>query len=254
MKKTLQVGVVLALTSAALPAVCAELAVLKNGFTIRHERREVIGATTRLFLSASEHSGYVDIVTDRIGSFEPDETPAIMAPAAGTSAVAQPVTVDDYIKAASEKHRIDRALIESVIHAESSFNPKAVSPKGAKGLMQLMPATAAELGVNNVFDPQANVDGGTRYLQQLLIKYNNNLAKALAAYNAGPHRVEQYQGVPPYRETHAYVAKIITEFNRKKLAETGAQPAAALKKPARTTAESKPVAKPTAGASSGGQR
>ena len=253
MKKTLQIGLVLAITSAALPAACAELAVLKNGFTIRHERREVIGPTTRLFLSSSEHSGYVDVVTDRIGSFEPDETPTLTAPAAGTSAVTQPVTVEDYIKAASEKHRIDRALIESVIHAESSFNPKAVSPKGAKGLMQLMPATAAELGVNNVFDPQANVDGGTRYLQQLLIKYNNNLAKALAAYNAGPHRVEQYQGVPPYRETHAYVAKIITEFNRKKLAETGAQPAAP-KKSARATAKSKPVTKPTAGAGSGGQR
>jgi len=254
LRKTLQIGVALALTSAALPAVCAEVAVLKNGFTIRHERHEIIGPTTRLFLSSSEHSGYVDIVTDRIGSFEPDDTPAVPPPTGVVSPVGQPISVDDYIKAASEKHRIDRALIESVIHAESSFNPKAVSRKGAKGLMQLMPATAAELGVNNVFDPQANVDGGTRYLQQLLIKYNNNLAKALAAYNAGPHRVEQYQGVPPYRETHAYVAKIITEFNRKKLAEADAQPAAPPKKSVRTPAKSKPLAKPTAGASSGGQR
>jgi soluble lytic murein transglycosylase-like protein len=216
------------IAAVSLPGWCAELAVLKNGFAIRHERREVIGPTTRLFLSSSEHSGYVDIPSERIGSFEIDETPApAIEEPGGAGARTQATTVDDYIKAASEKHRIDRALIESVIHAESSFNPKAVSRKGAKGLMQLMPGTAAELGVTDIFDPRANVEGGTRYLQQLLIKYNNNLAKALAAYNAGPLRVEQYRGVPPFRETHDYVARVITEFNNKKLAEQGAQSSSA---------------------------
>ena len=85
--------------------------------------------------------------------------------------------------------------------------------------MQLMPQTASQLGVKNSFDPNANVEGGTKYLRELLEKYNFDVAKALAAYNAGPHRVEQYRGVPPYYETRAYIARIIRDFNRQKLAE-----------------------------------
>jgi soluble lytic murein transglycosylase-like protein len=108
----------------------------------------------------------------------------------------------------------------------------AVSPKGARGLMQLMPATAAKLGVQNSFDSQANVDGGTRYLRELLERYNGDLAKALAAYNAGPQRVEQYHGVPPYRETRVYVSSIIRDFNRKKLAARKSQPKSQAKKAA----------------------
>jgi len=106
-----------------------------------------------------------------------------------------------------------------VIRAESGFNPRAVSSKGAQGLMQLMPRTASRLGVVNSFDPGDNLEGGTRYLRELLERYNFDLIKALAAYNAGPRRVEQYHGVPPYYETQAYVAGIIRDFNRKKLAE-----------------------------------
>ena len=103
--------------------------------------------------------------------------------------------------------------MNSVIHAESGFNSHAVSPKGARGLMQLMPGTANQLGVNDAFDPQSNVTGGSRYLRELLERYNFDLVKALAAYNAGPERVEQYRGVPPFRETHAYVARIVHEYN-----------------------------------------
>lgn len=243
------------LATFALPAVCGEIAVLDNGFSIRHERREVIGDITRLYLSASEHSGYIDVPTARIGSIEADDAPATPPPDASSAAPAtqtQPVaTVDDFIKAASEKHRIDRALIESVIHAESRFNPNAVSPKGAQGLMQLMPDTAASLGVNNPFDPRSNIEGGTQYLQQLLIQYNNDLAKALAAYNAGPHRVEQYNGIPPYRETQSYVSNIINDFNRKKIAEGVAPPPPPAKKTKSKTAKS--PAKSTMGSSSSGQ-
>ena len=127
--------------------------------------------------------------------------------------------MNDVIHSAGAKHRIDPDFISSVIHAESSFNPRAVSPKGAQGLMQLMPGTASQLGVQNPFDPNANVEGGTRYLRELLERYNFDAAKALAAYNAGPQRVEQYGGVPPYAETRAYVTRVIKDFNRKKIAE-----------------------------------
>lgn len=123
------------------------------------------------------------------------------------------------INAASGRYRLDPDLVNSVIKAESGFNVRAVSRKGAQGLMQLMPDTASKLGVGNAFDPEANVDGGARYLRELLERYNFDLVKALAAYNAGPRRVEQYGGLPPYYETHAYVARIVRDFNKKKLAE-----------------------------------
>ena len=98
-----------------------------------------------------------------------------------------------------------------------------VSPKGAQGLMQLMPGTASQLGVPNAFDPQANVEGGTKYLRELLERYNFDLVKALAAYNAGPQRVEQFGGVPPYYETRAYVARIVQGFQQEEgcAAESG---------------------------------
>lgn len=215
----------------------ADLAVLQNGFSIRHDHREVIGAVTRLY-TGTDNTNYVDVQTSQIVQFEHDLTPAVLPgptvkpPAAATImpsiAAASPAKkpdLDAVINGASDRTQIDPDLISSVIHAESGFNPHALSPKGAQGLMQLMPGTAANLGVANAFDPRSNVDGGTRYLKELLQLYNFDLVKALAAYNAGPLRVKQYHGVPPYNETHAYVARIIRDFNRKKLAE---QKAAAL--------------------------
>src|SRR5207248_2287615 len=105
------------------------------------------------------------------------------------------------------------------VRAESAFETRAVSPKGARGLMQLMPETAAKLGVRDSLDPASNVDAGTRYLRALLEQYHGDVARALAAYNAGPQRVAQYGGVPPYRETQAYVRRIIQDYNRQKLAQ-----------------------------------
>jgi soluble lytic murein transglycosylase-like protein len=123
------------------------------------------------------------------------------------------------VASASGHYRLDPDLVNSVIKAESGFNTRAVSPKGAQGLMQLMPGTASQLGVPNAFDPRANVEGGTKYLRELLERYDFDLVKALAAYNAGPQRVEQYRGVPPYYETRAYVARIVRDFNKKKMAQ-----------------------------------
>ena len=147
------------------------------------------------------------------------------------------LNLDQVVSAAGGKHLLDVDLINSVIKAESSFNPRAVSPKGARGLMQLMPKTASGLGVSNAFDPAANVDGGTRYLRWLLERYDFDLVKALAAYNAGPERVDRYRGVPPYYETKAYVARIIRDFNRKKLAQQKAEAASR-----KTAAKAKPAA------------
>jgi soluble lytic murein transglycosylase-like protein len=130
-----------------------------------------------------------------------------------------PLDLNAIIRQLSLKHGLDPDLIRAVIRAESAFNQRAVSPKGARGLMQLMPATAAELGVADSFDPAANVEAGARYLRELLARHNNDLAKALAAYNAGPGAVERHRGIPPYRETIAYIRRIITDFNRAKLAQ-----------------------------------
>jgi len=215
----------LALAVASSAALASDVAVLRNGFSIRHERREVMGSVTRLYLTA-DGSGYVDVSTDEIDRFERDLSPPVPVMTHQNPTLPAPSTapensqkLDAVINSIGDLHHIDPDLINSVIHAESGFNPRAVSPKGAQGLMQLMPQTASHLGVANAFDPRANVEGGTRYLRELLERYNFDLIKALAAYNAGPHRVEQYRGVPPYFETRAYVARVVRDFNRKKLAE-----------------------------------
>lgn len=214
----------LALLVALVPLWCAaaEIANLSNGFSIPHERHETQGETTRLYMGSDAGDGYVDVATSEITSFEP--APSEVA-ATGSKAVSRQPDLNSIITAASASSRIDADFIASVIRAESGNNPRAVSPKGAQGLMQLMPQTASNLGVGDSFDPAKNVDGGVRYLRDLLLRYNGDAVKALAAYNAGPQRVEQYHGVPPYRETHAYVARVITDYNRKKLAESRAHPA-----------------------------
>jgi soluble lytic murein transglycosylase-like protein len=237
-----RLGVLVTLAIAALPCFAAEVAVLRNGFSIRHERREIVGEVTRLFVSA-DGSSFVDVPTAEIEHFEaapelpasssltPASSSRLPASGAGNTAsqpspfarssqhVSRALNLDDVVSSASGRYRLDPDLVNSVIKAESGFNAHALSPKGAQGLMQLMPRTASQLGVPNAFDPQANVEGGTKYLRELLELYNFDLVKALAAYNAGPQRVEQYKGVPPYYETRAYVARIVRDFNKKKAAQ-----------------------------------
>jgi soluble lytic murein transglycosylase-like protein len=193
-----------------------EVAVLRNGFTIRHERREQAGDMTRLYLAEAPGS-YVDVPTDQVVGFEADD---YLPPAQVLKVIPAPApALGEVVRLAAGRNKIDPALIMSVIRTESAFRANAVSAKGARGLMQLMPQTALQLGVMNPLDPIANVEGGTLYLRQLLDRYNNDLVKALAAYNAGPERVDQYGGVPPYAETRAYVTEIVRDFNRQKLAE-----------------------------------
>lgn len=110
---------------------------------------------------------------------------------------------------AAYRYGVDPAIVKAIIQAESNYNPKAVSHKGAQGLMQLMPVTAREMGVKNVFSPQQNIHGGTAYFKKLLNRFNGNVKLALAAYNAGSHRVKQYKGVPPYEATRTYIQKVL---------------------------------------------
>jgi soluble lytic murein transglycosylase-like protein len=255
MKIAKPIGLGLLLLAVQLPALGAEVAVLRNGFSIRFDRKEQSGENTRLYI----RGGFVDIATAEIASFEPDDTPdvpaalaavpspaapnasaqpAVMSPSGPAQArpvvtnAAQLVDLDQLVRDASTRHRLDPDFVNSVIKAESNFQNRAVSRKGAQGLMQLMPGTASKLGVANPFDPKANVEGGTSYLSQLLDLYHDDPIKALAAYNAGANRVDQYHGVPPYRETQAYVARIVRDFNAKKRAQmkTAAPAAKAAKK------------------------
>ncbi|WP_406945385.1 lytic transglycosylase domain-containing protein [Halobacillus sp. SY10] len=117
--------------------------------------------------------------------------------------------VDQLIKKASERYGVDEKLVRSVVKAESNFDAGVVSHAGAQGLMQLMPATAKGLGVTDPFDPEQNLMGGTKYLRQMLDRYDGNTELALAAYNAGPGNVDKYEGVPPFRETQNYITKIL---------------------------------------------
>jgi soluble lytic murein transglycosylase-like protein len=126
---------------------------------------------------------------------------------------------DVEIQAAAEVFAVDGALIRAIIHAESAYQPDALSPKGAQGLMQLMPATQKELQVVDVFDPISNIEGGTLYLSRLLDQFNQNVEFAAAAYNAGPGAVRQYGGVPPYRETKEYVRRVKILYRRYRSAE-----------------------------------
>lgn len=238
--------------ASALPSFAGEVAVLKNGFSIRCERREVVGDVTRLY-TTPDGSSFVDVPTAQIDHYEaaPDlvspessTSPLLAKPARGGAPVRQnnatpssfpgrpQADLTQVVNDASGRYQLDPDLVNSVIKAESGFNSQAVSPKGAQGLMQLMPGTASQLGVGNVFDPQANVEGGTKYLRELMERYDFDMIKALAAYNAGPQRVEQFGGVPPYYETRAYVARVVKDFNKKKVAQqkaantTSAKPAA----------------------------
>ncbi len=120
--------------------------------------------------------------------------------------------LDGYIQAAAMNHQVDPLLVKAVIKAESNFDSNAISPKGAQGLMQLMPGTAGDLRVANPFDPQQNINGGTRFLRSLLDRYNGNVELSLAAYNAGPKRVEAAGGVPRIPETREYIARVLQNY------------------------------------------
>ena len=221
-----------ALGALATTAWAGELVTLRNGFDLRCDHHANVEGHVRLYLSAGEDN-YIEFRPQEIAGFEkvadPPTPDLAKEPAPGASAPAfTPLPARDaklsaedlremLIKAGSE-HNLDVDLLASLVKAESGGNVRAVSPAGARGLMQLMPGTAAGLGVRDSFKPDENVRGGSAYLDALLTRYHDKLALALAAYNAGPAAVDKYRGIPPYRETQAYVARVIHEFNRRVLA------------------------------------
>jgi len=211
--------------AAIAPAARAgERVTLRNGFAMQCDHHAQVAGRVRLYLSAGEDD-YIEFLPQEIATVEQvtdPQVPAAVPPAVKappkTSTELTPADLGEMLARASKAHNLDVDLLASVVKAESDGDARAVSRAGAEGLMQLMPQTAAEMGVSDSLQPDQNVRGGSAYLDALLTRYGDNLALALAAYNAGPAAVERYHGIPPYRETRAYVARVIHEFNRRVLA------------------------------------
>lgn len=218
----IQVAIVASALLASLPSVrAAEHVTLSNGFAMDCDHHALVDGQMRLYLGAGEAS-YIALRPDEVTGIEtvPDPVPPATATAypsnpASKNIALNPVDLHEMLAKAGQAHNLDEDLLASVVKAESNGNVHAVSRAGAQGLMQLMPSTAGDLGVQDSFEPGENVGGGSAYLDALLTRYHENLALALAAYNAGPAAVDKYHGIPPYHETRAYVARVIHEFNRR---------------------------------------
>jgi len=227
------------LATLASTARAAESVTLRNGFAVECHHHAQVDGRVRLYLTAGEDN-YIEFPPSEIADVQqvPDPPSPALSPQVASQSnsistnasfpkiIAKPSAISTLSQAdlheilakAGSAHNVDQDLLASVVKAESGGNTRAVSRTGARGLMQLMPGTANELGVADSFQPEQNVSGGTAYLDALLTRYHDNMALALAAYNAGPLAVDRYHGIPPYHETQAYVARVIHEFNRRVLA------------------------------------
>jgi soluble lytic murein transglycosylase-like protein len=220
--RTSLLAILAAAIAAAPSARSAELAILHNGFEQRCHHHATVGDRVRLYLNTGEDN-FIEYAPAEIERFDPAPDPQKLqdkpsVPASAPDASLSRADIGEILSRASHERNVDVDLLASIVKAESGGNTRAVSRTGARGLMQLMPATAANLGVHDSFHPEQNVRGGSTYIDSLLVRYHDNLALALAAYNAGPAAVDKYHGIPPYRETRAYVARVIHEFNRRALA------------------------------------
>jgi transglycosylase-like protein with SLT domain len=215
--------------SMAIPVWAAERITLANGFDLVCNHHEIVDGQVRVF-PGSDKADYFELKPEAISGYEavPDLPVAAKDSDGGaakgyTAPVGMnkpesrltPGDMHQLLSKASAEHNVDEDLLASVVKAESGGNVRATSRAGARGLMQLMPGTARELGVADSFAPDQNVRGGTAYLDWLLTRYHDNIALALAAYNAGPEAVDRYHGIPPYHETRLYVARVVHEFNRR---------------------------------------
>jgi hypothetical protein len=197
----------LILLAASVPAR-ADYVVLRSGARLNVTGYEILGDRYRLHLKG----GVAEVPVEDIVAIEPEE---IFEPS--TEPLTDKTPFQKLIRDAAARYNLDPTLIHSVISIESNFDPKAVSRKNARGLMQLMPRTAELMGVKDAFDPGQNIDGGSHYLSDLLKKYKNDITLALAAYNAGPDSVDKYgRRVPPYLETMKYVQRIAKTYAKLK--------------------------------------
>jgi hypothetical protein len=202
----------------AAPASRAEYIVLRSGQRLTVTGYQILGDKYHLQMKG----GTVDVPADQVVAIEPED---VFTPVPHVEVSQEPF--GNLISAAAKRYSVDADLITSVIAAESNFDPKAISRRNARGLMQLLPATATHLGVKNIFDPRENIDAGTHYLSDLLVLYKNDLALALAAYNAGPDRVQRYgQRVPPFAETISYIRRVQQNYNQLKSSSLPAKTAA----------------------------
>jgi hypothetical protein len=209
----------ISLVSLTLPVWAGEYVVLGNGFRLHADRHENAGDKVLIYsnggiteIAAATVSGYEDD-----GVVPPPPAPPVPVAAPQPTPVAEaPATPAELAALAARKFALPEKFVRSVMRAESGFQPAAVSPKGAIGLMQLMPETARQLGVDPT-NPQKNAEGGAQYLRELLARYEgdpNQVLLALAAYNAGPAAVERYHGVPPFRETREYILRVLKNWER----------------------------------------
>jgi soluble lytic murein transglycosylase-like protein len=208
------------------PARAAEHLTLANGFDLVCNHHQLVDGKVRIYLKAS-NPDYFELAPEAISAYEtvpdpppvpqpaPIPPPVALQPAQPQESHLTSQDLHQLLSKAGAQHNVDEDLLASVVKAESGGYTRAVSRTGARGLMQLMPGTARELGVADSFAPDQNVQGGTAYLDELLTRYHDNIALALAAYNAGPQAVDRYHGIPPYRETQLYVAHVVHEFNRR---------------------------------------
>jgi soluble lytic murein transglycosylase-like protein len=207
---------------AALPISAGELVTLVNGHQMRAERVEIHGGTARLILGAGALEmprtaietieTFADAAAPVVVQAKPAATPVAPAPVAAEPAPT-PRNAEDLIREAADRYGLPPALVRSLARAESNFRQDAISPKGAIGIMQLMPETAARLEADPA-NMEQNVDAGTRYLRDLLVRYDGSAYKALAAYNAGEKAVDRYNGIPPYEETQTYVRRVLQGYFR----------------------------------------
>lgn len=208
-------------------AASADTLYLRAGKTLKIEALSCDGSAC----VATVRGGGVEVRAIDVARVEADEEvdaePATAPAAPGGAVDSAPRTIEQMVGEAARRYALPRSLVRAVARAESALNPAAVSPKGAQGVMQLMPGTARDLGVENAFDPAQNIDAGARLLRQLLERYEGRVAEALAAYNAGPGAVAKHGGVPPYRETRGYIRKVVKDYEK---AEQAAAPRAGEKK------------------------
>jgi soluble lytic murein transglycosylase-like protein len=205
-----------ALLLIGVPVFAGENAVLVSGLRVHVDRHEGSGDIVRLY----NGDGIIELPAASIVEFEGDDyIPPPLAPPPPVAEAPSPApqvklaSPKEIVRSAAARSGLPGAFVESVAKAESAFDPKAVSPKGAIGVMQLMPETARSLGADPR-DPEQNIDAGTRLLRELLIKYDGDVAKALSAYNAGEKAVDRYQGIPPYSETQRYVNRVVRDYLR----------------------------------------